>query len=199
MRQRGNALRRRRHAHGDAQPKCGGSQSRHSTCDTGSASHAAAPRNAGGWPCHRHSAHHTTSPTACPATGRWGKKCQLMNPGHMSLQTTCRRVDCAGVSRPGLGMAVPLGPGSLPLQSAIGPPILRTGGPIVRVFCCFRRRHVHVRVAAVRALAARTAASAKPCTPRWRRPRARSTSSCCLAWWTRRTQPRHRRPSLSPL
>ncbi len=192
MWQSGNALRRRRHAHGDAQPKCGGSQSRHSTCDTGSASHAAAPRNAGGWPCHRHSAHHTTSPTACPATGRWGKKCQLMNHGHMSLQTTYRRVDCAGVSRHGLGMAASGGPGDSRHNQRPALPPRGREGLVLGHLAAFG-------TAGVRALTARATGSARPCTPRWRRPRARSTSSCCLAWWIRQTRPRHRRPNLSPL
>ena len=197
----GEVLRCRRHTHGDPRPKGGALQSRRSTCGTESTGQAAASCNAGGWLRRRLNAHHTTSPTACPAAGRRGKKCQLVDRGHMSLWTICRKLDCAGVSRPGLGMAVPLGPESLPLQSAIGPPALWTGGPRVKASRRFRHRAT-TRTAAVRALAARTGEtteSARPCTPLWRLPRARSTLSCCLAWWIRQTRPRHRRPSLSPL
>ena len=123
-----NDLRHRRHARGDTRPKGGALQSRRSTCGTESTGQAAASCNAGGWLRRRLNAHHTTSPTACPAAGRRDKKCQLVDRGHMSLWTICRKLDCAGVPRPGPGKVASGGPGCSRYnrQSAL-PPCGREG------------------------------------------------------------------------
>ncbi len=131
-----------------------------------------------------------------------GKETPAYEPWALSLWAICRKLDCEGVSRPGPGKVASGGPGCSRYnrQSAL-PPCGREGLVLGRLAAFGAGGHTRT-VAAVRALAARTGEtteSAKPCTPRWRQPRARSTSSCCLAWWTRQTRPRHRRPSLSPL
>ena len=194
----GNVLRCHRHARGDPRPKGGALQSRRSTCGTESTGQAAASCNAGGWLRRRLNAHHTTSPTACPAAGRRGKKCQLVDRGHMSLWAICCKLDCEGVSRPGPGKVASGGPGCSRYNRQSALSSRGREGLVLGHLAAFGAGG-HTRVAAVRALAARTTESARPCTPQWRRPRARSISSCCLAWWIRRTRPRHRRPSLLPL
>ena len=213
----GNDSRHRRRARGDTRPKGGALQSRRSTCGTESTGQAAASRNAGGWPRRRPNARCTTNPTACPATGRRGKKCQLVNRGHMPLWTICPKLDCAGVSRPGPEKAVSGGPGdsrhnqrpalpsrrrkTTPRGRAFKRPALLSRGREGLVLGRLSAFGIggHAKTAGVRAVAARATESAKPCTPLWRPPRARSISSCCLAWWIRRTRPRHRHPNLSPL
>ena len=198
----GNDLRHRRHARGDTRPKGGALQSRRSTCDTESTGQTAASCNAGGWPRRRLNAHCTASPYRLSGDREIRQKCQLARQRHMSARPICRKLDCAGVSRPGPEKVASGGPGCSRYnrQSAL-PPCGREGLVLGRLAAFGAGGHTRT-VAAVRALAARTGEtteSARPCTPLWRLPRARSTSSSCPVWWIRQTRPLHRRPNLSPL